>query len=97
MRGSAVSEGAIKVNTNDLSITSRLSPEYVLKVELPEDKVDSKSVSPIDNPNPENLPAVRKGINAFLRKTIVMSLLFIFAFLFSVLVGFNIVFIVFEI
>ena len=94
MRGSAVSESAIEINTKDFSIKERLAPEYVLKVDMPDQKVDVKSVSPKDNPNPENLPAIRKGINWFLRKTVLLVLLFTFAFLISVLIGFNIVFFV---
>ena len=93
MRGSAVSESAIKINTKDFSIKERLAPEYVLKVEMPDEEiVDVKSVSPKNNPNPENLPAIRKGINWFLRKTLLLVLLFVFAFLISVLIEFNFVF-----
>ena len=97
MRSSAVGESAIELNTNDLAISGKVQPEYVLKVELNEDGIDSKSVSPKNNPNPENLPAIRKVMSPLLKKTIVYTLLFVFAFLFSVLIGFNIVFLAFEI
>ena len=95
MRGSAVAENAINIGNSDFNTSTKVEPEYVLKVNF-NDAVDVKSISPKNNPNPGNLPAVRKKINVVLRRRIVLFLFFTFCFLFAVLISFNALFMLFE-
>ena len=94
MREAAVAENAINTKFNK---SAKVAAEYVLKVDFDnKNSIDTKSVSPKDNPNPENLPAVRKGINVALRRSVVLFLFFTFCFLFAVLISFNALFMLFE-
>ncbi len=97
MREAVADKNTLKMSTSSFDSSNKPEPEYVLKVNLEDgNRVDVKSVSPKNNPNPENLPAVRKGANVFLRKMIVLVLFFMLCFLVAVLIGFNTLFMLFN-
>ena len=96
MRASAVSEDTINVNIDGFSKKSKLKSEYILKVDaetMPNEKHHSSKKK---NPNPQNLPVVARRKHPKLRSLIVLILLFTLCFIVSVTIGYNIVFMLFE-
>ena len=57
---------------------------------------DFDMIADENNPNPRNLPAVWINEHAFLKKMLLLSMLFAFFFLISVVVAYNAVFILFT-
>jgi hypothetical protein len=92
----AVSEDTLRVSTSDYSIQNRVSADYILKVDAVLNN-DTESEFIKSNPNPENLPAIRKQRKPANKGMILLILLFTLCFIFSVYFGYTLVFKLFEI
>lgn len=92
----AVSEDTLTVTTKDYSIQNRLGSEYILKVDAALNQ-DTESEFIKSNPNPENLPAVKKQKKSANKGMILLVLLFTLCFVISVYLGYTLVFKLFEI
>ena len=100
MRAYDVPEDVIKVDPRDFSIHNRLKPEYVLKVNnIPPKKPAPQKNVPTKkrNPNPKNLPAVRKKKKSLGKKLFLDFLFFVLIFIIAVVAGYNAVFYLFTI
>ena len=93
-----VSVNTTTIKNADFNV-SALKPEYVLKVNnMPEEtKVQPKSVNTKKNPNPENLPAIRKTGMRKGKKVFLYFLFFLFIFSVCAFIGYKTVFYLFTI
>ncbi len=94
-----IPEDAVRLSTNDYSIQNRLKAEYVLKVDNTNTVKNASNYKPYKKSNPYSkaLPIVREKHPGFLRKAIVMTMIFILFFLVSVIVSYNAIFYLFEV
>jgi len=93
-----VSTDTIAIKNADYTVTA-VKPEYVLKVNnIPEKKeVQTKSLHTKSNPNPENLPAIRKTGMGKGKKAFLYIFFFLFIFAVCVFIGYKTVFYLFTI
>ena len=86
-----------KRSKKDYSVSKKMEPEYVLKVNSSNKDDISIKVEPKKQINPQSSPKKRKKKRkSKIKKFILLILLFIFVFLTSLTIGYNLIFKLFE-
>ena len=92
-----VSKPATKEVTKKSTATKKSTTKKVSKNSTTSRTSSTKKVSQKRNPNPTNLPAIRKKKKSIGKKIVLNLLFFIFVFIIAVVAGYNAVFYLFTI
>ena len=92
-----ISSDVITIKNADFNVAT-LKPEYVLKVNnIPESISTAKVFPSKSNPNPDNLPAIRKTRTSKAKTVFLYVTFFLFIFIVAAVIGYKTVFYLFTI